>query len=79
MLTETQRRTVNDPLSPETLRFVAEQVGNQPVSGTSSNQDFDIVVAVARAKRMPLETLRQFGAEAAKRGKNPVARVPVYT
>tara|TARA_R110002072_G_scaffold303108_2_gene493855 strand:+ start:15314 stop:17941 length:2628 start_codon:yes stop_codon:yes gene_type:complete len=63
---------------PESLRFVAEQVGIQPASGAATRPEVDIVAAVARAKRMPLDAFRQFGAEAAKRGKKPVARVPVY-
>jgi hypothetical protein len=62
----------------ESLPFVAEQVGIQPASGVATRQEVDIVAAVARAKRMPLDAFRQFGAEAAKRGKKPVARVPVY-
>lgn len=40
--------------------------------------DLDIVATVARAKHMPLDAFRQFGAEAAKRGRIDVARVPVY-
>lgn len=63
---------------PEALRFVAEQVGIQPVTGATTRQEVDIVAAVARAKRMPLDAFLQFGAEAAKRGKKSVARVPVY-
>lgn len=61
----------------ESLTFVAEQVGIQPASG-AARLEVDIVAAVARAKRMPIDAFRQFGAEAAKRGKKPVARVPVY-
>jgi hypothetical protein len=40
--------------------------------------DGDIVAAVAKAKHMPLEAFRQFGAKPAKRGKLTVARVPLY-
>lgn len=63
---------------PETLQFVADQLGIEPASGAATRPELDIVTAVARAKRMPLDAFRQFGVEVAKRGKKSVARVPVY-
>jgi len=63
---------------PESLQFVAEQVGVQPTAGVTTCREVDIVATVARAKRMPVEVLRQFGAESTKRRGKPVARVPVY-
>ena len=46
----------------------------------STKSPVDIITAVAKAKRMPEDAFRLFGAEEAKRGrdKKPVARVPVY-
>ncbi|MCP4856604.1 MAG: hypothetical protein GY903_19155, partial [Fuerstiella sp.] len=45
------------------------------------SQTEDIVAAVCRAKRMPLEAFKQFGPTAEKRGRNRAAcaRVPVYS
>ena len=63
---------------PEALRLVAEQVGITPRSGNGKPADIDIVARVAQIKKMPLESYLAFGAEAAMRGKLPVARVPVY-
>ena len=65
---------------PEALAFVAETLGIRPASGSAQtpNVPLCIVEAVARAKKMPLDTFLQFGAISAKRGKLLVARVPVY-
>lgn len=59
----------------DAVAWVAAQVGmeaNGP-SGTGN-----IIADVARAKHMPVEAFRQFGATPSKRGKKTVARVPVY-
>ncbi len=66
----------------EALVFVAEFVGISPQ--TSELPKPDIVQAVAKAKRMPVESFLQFGAKAEQRqipNRNEfqeVARVPVY-
>lgn len=60
----------------EALRLVA---GVLNVDGANINErQSEIVVAVAAAKRMPVDAFRAFGAQAALRGSTPVARVPVY-
>ncbi len=62
---------------PEASAFVAEFLGIGPQTARNSTK-LDIVAAVATAKRMPLEAFLQFGAVAAKRGRQEMARVPVY-
>ncbi len=68
-------RWLRDCSFPEAVQWVAEFLGLKPHSEQGPS---DIVAEVARAKRMPLEVFRQFGAERAKRGQANVARIPVY-
>ena len=61
---------------PEALRTVAEFLGLAPNSGAAERTD--IIAEVCRAKRMPLDAFKQFGATPDKRNRRVVARVPVY-
>ncbi len=64
----------NDWTFPETLKAVAGFLG---IEG-GEPKPADIVADVARAKRMPLESFRAFGAKPDNRGKLEVARVPMF-
>ncbi len=64
----------NDWTFPDTLKAVASHVG---IKGGERGPT-DIVADVARAKRMPMESFKAFGATAAKRGRATVARVPMF-
>lgn len=63
----------------EAAKAIAAYLG---IDGHESSKPpaVDIIEAVARDKRMPLEAFKQFKPTAATRGRNkrPVARVPVY-
>ena len=63
---------------PESLAIVADALGMAPTSGPV--EPVDIIAAVCRAKRMPLEAFKQFVPTAEKRGRNRAdcARVPVW-
>jgi hypothetical protein len=65
---------------PEAVEFVAETLGIHTSMGAPRKPDVAlcIVESVADAKKMPLMAFQQFGAESATRGKQIVARVPVY-
>ena len=60
----------------EALAIVADAVGMAPTSGPAN--PIDIIAAVCRAKRMPVEAFKQFGANPDKRNRQHVARVPVW-
>ncbi|QEF99753.1 hypothetical protein Mal15_38190 [Stieleria maiorica] len=61
-------------------KAVADYLGLSASEATGAKPIVDIIEAVAKAKRMPLDAFRQFGPKVDKRGRNqkPVARVPVY-
>lgn len=61
---------------PEVLRDVAGFLG--VALDAADKRPVDIVADTARAKRMPVEAFKLFGAVAAKRGKAVVARVPMF-
>lgn len=68
--------TLNGWSFAEALQAVAEQAGVTPdINGRAK---IDILQAVATAKRMPLDSMKAFGAKAAKRGKLECVRFPVY-
>lgn len=64
----------NDWTFGETLKAVASHLG---IEG-GERKPSDIVADVARAKRMPAESFRAFGANSDRRGKLEVARVPMF-
>jgi hypothetical protein len=55
----------------------ADCVGMTPQDGAKP-KPVDIIEAVCRSKRMPLEAFKQFGANPDKRNRQHVARVPVW-
>ena len=61
---------------PTTLKALAGYLGLEPAFGEPAK--LNIVEAVARRKRIPLESFKAFGAHKAKRGTVDVARVPMY-
>ncbi len=68
--------------SHEAAELIATHLGIWPPIDDANPKPIkpkvDIVEAVAKAKRMPMDAFRLFGAEAATRGGHRVARVPVY-
>ena len=64
----------NDWTFGETIRAVAGYLG---IAG-GERRPVDIVADMARAKRMPLESFKAFGAHTDQRGKLEVARVPMF-
>tara|TARA_R110002049_G_scaffold72490_7_gene187573 strand:- start:156155 stop:158947 length:2793 start_codon:yes stop_codon:yes gene_type:complete len=64
----------------EAARLIADHLGLSVSQTADAPPKIDIIEQVAKAKRMPVDAFRRFGAEEAKRGrdKKPVARVPVY-
>ena len=65
---------LNDWTFGDTIKAVAGYMGI--VGGETRPRD--IVADVARAKRMPLESFKAFGAQRDQRGKLEVARVPMF-
>ena len=59
---------------------IGDHLGMTPSRNDKSSKaaPADIIEAVAKAKRMPVEAFRKFGVRPAKRGKVEVARVNVY-
>ena len=62
---------------PEIVKAVAGHLGIAADTG-GNGKPADPVEIVARLKHVPVDSLRAYGARAAKRGKLAVARVPVY-
>ena len=61
----------------DAVAFSAEHLGVSP--GLDEIPHEDVVISeICTDKCMPVEGLRAFGVKAAKRGRQPVARVPVY-
>ena len=60
-----------DPM--ESARRIADYLGL-----SADSIPVDIIAAVCRDKRMPVDAFKKFGATEDMRGKLPVARVPVY-
>ena len=70
----------NDWTLPEAITFAADYLGLKPVNATDcpNGQPVDMVEAVAKVKRMPMESFKAFGAKAAVRDGVLVARVPMF-
>ena len=63
----------------DALKYVADFVGySNGQSGKGAAQRPCIMERVSRAKKIPLDAMRSYGAEAAKRGNREVVRFPVF-
>ncbi len=63
---------------PNAVDAVADHLGLIRRNGQNPHRTVNVVEAVARLKRMPIDALRRYGARIAKRNGNDVCRVPMY-
>lgn len=61
----------------EAAKLVADHLGLSSVPRSKPESE-DIITAVCRDKRMPIDAFKQFEPELAKRNRTPVVRVPVW-